>query len=495
MVAPNWILESVRTSINQIAARIFAESKPSFNPYFFRIVFLPIPGAPAENRLQHPHVLLNCHRFGKVMKHWISIAVAGLVWGAAAVQASQVGLIKIDGAIGPATANYISRAIDAATAQDDECLVIQLDTPGGLVDSASQIVATFYAAKIPTVVYVSPAPARAGSAGVFITMAADVAVMAPHTRIGAAHPVELGAGGDVEKTDDVMKKKMENDTASFAQSIADKRNRSVQWAKSAVLDSASITAEDALDKKVIDFIAEDMPDLLKQLNGREVGGRTLHTANATIVEIPMNLFEHFSQLFLRPEVMFILMLMVIYGIIGELSSPGAILPGIVGAIALILVLYMSAILPVSVTGLVLIGLAIALFITDVFATTHGVLTAGGILSFFLGALMLFSNAGPGFGLSLVWIIPGTVVTALFFIFVVGKGISAQFKPVRAGVETMIGQTVNALSRIDPAGGKVFIEGEHWNVVSEMPVETGQPVEIVGISGLTLKVKPKQNQPK
>jgi membrane-bound serine protease (ClpP class) len=490
MVAPNWILESVRTSINQIAARIFAESKPSFNPYFFRIVFLPIPGAPAENRLQHPHVLLNCHRFGKVMKHWISIAVAGLVWGAAAVQASQVGLIKIDGAIGPATANYISRAIDAATAQDDECLVIQLDTPGGLVDSASQIVATFYAAKIPTVVYVSPAPARAGSAGVFITMAADVAVMAPHTRIGAAHPVELGSSGDVEKTDDVMKKKMENDTASFAQSIADKRNRSVQWAKSAVLDSASITAEDALDKKVIDFIAEDMPDLLKQLNGREVGGRTLHTANATIVEIPMNLFEHFSQLFLRPEVMFILMLMVIYGIIGELSSPGAILPGIVGAIALILVLYMSAILPVSVTGLVLIGLAIALFITDVFATTHGVLTAGGILSFFLGALMLFSNAGPGFGLSLVWIIPGTVVTALFFIFVVGKGISAQFKPVRAGVETMIGQTVNALSRIDPAGGKVFIEGEHWNVVSEMPVETGQPVEIVGISGLTLKVKPK-----
>ena len=429
------------------------------------------------------------------MKHWISIAVAGLVWGAAAVQASQVGLITIDGAIGPATANYISRAIDAATAQDDECLVIQLDTPGGLVDSASQIVAKFYAAKIPTVVYVSPAPARAGSAGVFITMAADVAVMAPHTRIGAAHPVELGTSGEVETTDAVMKKKMENDTASFAQSIADKRNRSAQWAKSAVLDSASITAEDALDKKVIDFIAEDMPDLLKQLNGREIGGRTLHTANATVVEIPMNAFEHFSQLFLRPEVMFILMLMVIYGIIGELSSPGAILPGIVGAIALILVLYMSAILPVSVTGLVLIGLAIALFITDVFATTHGVLTAGGILSFFLGALMLFSNAGPGFGLSLAWIIPGTVVTALFFIFVVGKGISAQFKPVRAGAETMLGKTVNALSRIDPAGGKVFIEGEHWNAVSETAVEAGQPVEIVGIVGLTLKVKPKQNQPK
>ena len=423
------------------------------------------------------------------MKHWISIAVAGMALSAA-VQAAQVGLIKIDGAIGPATASYISRAIDVATAQGDECLIIQLDTPGGLLDSASEIVQKFYASKVPTVVYVSPAPARAGSAGVFITMAADVAVMAPHTRIGAAHPINLNLTGGVEKTEDVEKTKQENDTASFAQSIAEKRNRSVAWAKSAVLDSASITAEDALNRKVIDFLADDTPDLLKQLNGREIGGKTLNTANATVVEIPMNLFEHFSELFLRPEVMFILMLMVIYGIIGELSSPGAILPGIVGAIALILVLYMSAILPVNVTGLVLIALAIALFITDVFATTHGVLTAGGILSFFLGALMLFSDAGPGFGLSLFWIIPATVVTALFFVFVVGKGIGAQFKPVRAGTETMLGKTVNALSRIDPAGGKVFIEGEHWNAVSETPVEAGQPVEITGIEGLTLKVKPK-----
>jgi membrane-bound serine protease (ClpP class) len=424
------------------------------------------------------------------MKHWIFIAVAGMALSASAVQTAQVGLIKIDGAIGPATASYISRAIDVATAQSDRCLIIQLDTPGGLVDSASQIVEKFYASKVPTVVYVSPAPARAGSAGVFITMAADVAVMAPHTRIGAAHPVELGSSGEVEKTDDVMKKKMENDTASFAKSIAEKRNRNVDWAKSAVLESASITAEDALGKNVIDFIAEDMPDLLKQLDGREVNGKTLNTVNATVVEIPMNAWERFSQLFLRPEVMFLLMLMVIYGIIGELSSPGAILPGIVGAIALILVLYMSAILPVNVTGLVLIGLAIVLFIADVFATTHGVLTAGGILSFFLGALMLFSGAGPGFGLSLIWIIPGTVVTALFFIFVVGKGIGAQFKPIRAGKETMLGQTVNALSRIDSTGGRVFIEGEIWSAVSETPVDAGQPVVVTGIEGLTLKVKPK-----
>jgi membrane-bound serine protease (ClpP class) len=423
------------------------------------------------------------------MRLWRFIAVVGIFFGVA-VNAAQVGLIKINGAIGPATASYIGRALNVAAAQGDECLIIQLDTPGGLVDSASQIVEKFYAAKISTVVYVSPAPARAGSAGVFITMAADFAVMAPHTRIGAAHPVELGAGGGVEKTDDVMKQKMENDTASFAKSIAEKRNRNVDWAKSAVLESASITAEDALDKNVIDFIADDQTDLLKQLDGREFNGKTLNTANATVVEIPMNPFEKFSQLFLRPEVMFILMLMVIYGIMGELSSPGAILPGVVGAIALILVLYMSAILPVNITGLVLIGLAVILFLADVFSPTHGVLTAGGVLAFFLGAMMLFSQAGPGFGLSLLWILPATIFTAAFFMFVVGKGIRAQFKPVRAGVETMLGKTVNALSRIDAAGGKVFIEGEHWNAVSETPVEAGQAVEITGIVGLTLKVKPK-----
>jgi membrane-bound serine protease (ClpP class) len=423
------------------------------------------------------------------MRHWRFIAVVGIFFSVA-VNAAQVGLIKINGAIGPATASYIGRALDVAAAQGDECLIIQLDTPGGLVDSASKIVESFYAAKIPTVVYVSPAPARAGSAGVFITMAADVAVMAPHTRIGAAHPVELGASGSVEKTDDVMKQKMENDTASFAKSIADKRHRNVDWAKSAVLDSASITAEEALDKNVIDFIADDMPDLLKQLDGREINGKTLNTANATIVEIPMNSFEHFSQLFLRPEVMFILMLMVIYGIMGELSSPGAVLPGVVGAMALILVLYMSAILPVNVTGLVLVGLAVILFLADVFSPTHGVLTTGGILAFFLGAMMLFSQAEPGFGLSLFWILPATILTAAFFMFVVGKGIRAQFKPAQTGLQTMLGRTVNAISRIDSAGGKVFIEGETWNAVSATPVEAGQAVEITGIVGLTLQVKPK-----
>jgi len=405
-------------------------------------------------------------------------------------QAAQVGLVKVNGAIGPATATYIARAIDTAADQNDLCLIIELDTPGGLLDSASEIVQKLYNSKIPTVVYVAPAPARAGSAGVFITMAADVAAMAPHTRIGAAHPVEIGTSGEVEKIDDVMKSKIENDTAAFAKSIADKRHRNAGWAEDSVRKSSSITAEEALDQNVIDLIAADIPDLLKQLDKREVNGKPLKTAGATVVEIPMQSWERFSQLFLRPEVMFILMLMVIYGFIGELSSPGAILPGVVGAIALILVLYMSAILPVNIAGLVLIGLAILLFIADTFATTHGVLTTGGIISFFLGAMMLFNHGGPGYQLSMRWIIPATIITAAFFIFVVSKGIRAQFKPSQTGLESMVGRVVQAQSRIDCVNGKVFVEGEIWNARSSESIETGTPVEITAVEGLTLKVKPK-----
>lgn len=420
---------------------------------------------------------------------FIAVLCLLLLPGAAA-HAAQVGLIKIDGAIGPATASYIGRAIEVAADQNDECLIIELDTPGGLLESASEIVQKLYESKVPTVVFVAPPPARAGSAGVFITMAADVAAMAPHTRIGAAHPVEIGATGDVEKTDDTMKSKIENDTAAFAKSIAEKRHRNADWAEDSVRKSASITAEEALDQNVVDLIADDVPDLLKKLDGREVNGKTLKTAGVAVVEIPMQTWERFSQLFLRPEVMFILVLLVIYGFIGELSSPGAILPGVVGAIALILVLYMTTILPVNVAGLVLIGLAVLLFIADTFATTHGVLTAGGIISFFLGALMLFSHGAPGYQLSLRWIIPATALTAAFFMFIVSKGISAQFKPPQTGKESMIGQVVPAQSRIDAIGGRVFIEGETWSARSDLPVETGQPVEVTGIDGLTLKVKPK-----
>ena len=425
------------------------------------------------------------------MTRWSSILIAGSMWAADGnLRATEAGLIKINGAIGPATASYVSRAIDVAAARHDACLILQLDTPGGLLDSTKDIVQKFYASPVPTVVYVSPSGASAGSAGAFITLAADIAAMAPNTSIGAAHPVSIGMGGVAEKTDDVMKKKMENYASTFIESIADRRHRNVEWAKSAVIDSKATTAEKALDLSVIDLIAKDMPDLLKQLDGRRISGKTLHTANAEVFEIRMTVGERFFQVVLRPEMMFVLMLMVIYGIIGELSNPGAILPGVVGAIALILVLYMSAILPVNTAGLGLIGLAVALFIVDAFAPTHGILTGGGIVSFFLGALMLFDRNDDAFKLSLAYIIPATVLTAAFFFFIVGAGLRAQFRPVQSGRETMQGKTAGAISRIDESGGKVFVEGEYWNATSETPIDSGQTGEVIGLEGLTLKVKPK-----
>ena len=417
--------------------------------------------------------------------------MAGLTCGAAiALQAGDVGLIKINGAIGPATASYIARAIDVAAERSDTCLIIELDTPGGSLDSTKAIVQKFYTASVPTVVYVYPEGAWAGSAGCFITLAADVAAMAPGTSIGAAHPVSIGPGGE-EKTSDVMKEKLEQITGSFIEGIAKRRGRNAEWARSSVLESKAIDADKALELKVIDLIAKDLPDLLSQLDGREVRGMTLKTAGTEVVDIPMTAPERVLQLLSHPELMMILMLVAIYGIIGELSNPGAVLPGVVGAIALILVLYMATILPVNIAGFALIGLAVVLFIVDIYAPTHGVLTFGGIVAFFLGTLMLFNRADPAFRVSLVYIIPATLVTAAFFIFVVGAGLRAQFLPVRAGRETLLGKSVPALARIDAASGRVFVEGEYWNAVSEVPIEPGHPVEIVAINGLTLTVKPKQ----
>ncbi|PYK61012.1 MAG: hypothetical protein DME43_03725 [Verrucomicrobia bacterium] len=410
---------------------------------------------------------------------------------AAVVAKETVSLIKIDGAIGPATASYISRSIDEARAQNTQCLIIQLNTPGGLLDSTQTIVQSFLGSTEPVVVYVAPTGSTATSAGCFITIAASVAAMAPATTIGAAHPVTIGGNptGSEEKIDETMKKKLENFSVSYIEAIAARRHRNVEWAKSAVRESASISADKALELKVVDLIATDLPDLLKQLNGRAIDGKTLKTAGAEISEIKMSPSERVFQKLWRPEVMFILMLIAMYGIIGELTTPGAILPGVVGAIALILALYLAAILPVNATGLALIALALMLFVFDIYAPTHGVLTIGGIISFLIGSLMLFNRADPLFRLSLGYIIPATFITALFFIFVVGKGLRAQLLPVKAGAETMVGKKVIALTPIDSRGGRTFVEGEYWNAVSDMPIGKGDAAEIAAVQGLTLKVQP------
>jgi membrane-bound serine protease (ClpP class) len=287
-----------------------------------------------------------------------------------------------------------------------------------------------------------------------------------------------------------MTQKLENFAVSYMEAIARQRNRNVEWAKSAVRESASITAEKAQELKVIEVIAKDLNDLLAQLDGRTVNGKTLRTAGAQVTKIKMSAAEGIFQMLWRPEVMFILMLIAIYGLIGEMTTPGAILPGVIGAIALVLALYMAAILPVNIAGLLLIGLAVGLFVIDVFAPTHGVLTGGGIVAFLIGSLMLFNRRDPLFRLSLAYIIPSVMLTAAFFIFVVGKGLRAQRLPVKVGKETMLGKVVSAVTPIDSSDGKVFIEGECWTATSDTPIEQGHTVQIIAVQGLTLKVVPK-----
>jgi membrane-bound serine protease (ClpP class) len=398
----------------------------------------------------------------------------------------------VDGAIGPATASYIARSVDEAQSKGVQCLIIELNTPGGLLDSTRVIVQKLLGSTVPVVVYVAPTGATAASAGCFITLAANVAAMAPATTIGAAHPVTLGGlpSGDQSKPDQTMTQKLENFAVSYMEAIASRRNRNIEWAKSAVRESASITAEKALELKVVEIVARDLDDLLAQLNGRVVNGRPLETAAAQVVEIKTSITEELLQMFWRPEVMFVLMLIAIYGLIGEMTTPGAILPGVVGAMALILALYMAAILPVNVAGLLLIGLAVALFLIDVFAPTHGVLTGGGILAFFVGSLMLFDRRDPLFRLSLYYIIPSVILTSGFFLLIVGKGLQAQRLPVRVGKETMLGKFVQAITPIDASGGRVFVEGEYWTARSDQSIKQGETVRIVAVEGLTVKVVPK-----
>ena len=405
--------------------------------------------------------------------------------------AEKVSLIKIDGAIGPATASYISRSIDEAGAQNAQCLIIQLNTPGGLLDSTQTIVKSFLRFDRT-------------SGGLRGTHRLDrnERRLLHHPRgkcrgHGTGHHDWCGAsgvdwresGGGEEKIDETMKQKLENFSVSYIEAIAARRHRNVEWAKSAVHESASISAEKALQLKVVDVIATDLPDLLKQLNGRVVEGKTLNTSGAEIAEIGMSPSERVFQSLWRPEVMFILMLIAIYGIIAEVTTPGAILPGVAGAIALVLFLYMAAILPVNVTGLVVNRSRALAFCFRRLCADSWRLTIGGIISFLVGSLMLFNQADPLFRLSLGYIIPATLITALFFVFVVGKGLRAQRLPVRAGAETMVGKTVTALTPIDSRGGRIFVEGEYWNAVSDMPIGKGDVAEIAAVQGLTLKVQP------
>ncbi|MFW6348376.1 MAG: NfeD family protein [Cyclonatronaceae bacterium] len=404
---------------------------------------------------------------------------------ATAENAGSVTLINIDGSIDPTTLNYIERGLEATQEREDEALIIQLDTPGGLLNTTQEIVGLMLNTSTPIVVYVAPDGSNAGSAGTFITMAAHVAAMSPASSIGAASPVTMG-GGEV---DSVSQKKIFNFTESFIENIAERRDRNVDWAIDAVRDGRSSTSEEALELNVIDLIAETRQDLLEQLHGMEVEGRTLDTKNAEINEIEPNLAERFFGFIIRPEVMLILTLVALYGILGEISSPGAIIPGVSGVIALILLLYGVAAMPINTAGFLLIGLALILFTAEAFTPTYGILLGGGGVSFFLGALMLFQDLPEDMQVSLSWLIPATILTVLIFAWISYYGIRAQFTGHKAGAEAMVDKTARVEERVDENGGIIFINGERWNAISSTPIEAGETCKIVSFEGLKVHVKP------
>src|SRR5699024_5825818 len=372
---------------------------------------------------------------------------------------TEVVLISVEGAISPATTNYILRGIKKAEEQQAEALIVQLDTPGGLLESTKDIVQAFLSShELPIIVYVAPEGGRAASAGTYITMAAHIAVMAPTTTIGAASPVQMGGA----QVDSVMKKKIFNYSESFIESIAKRRDRNIDWAISAVQDGEAITAEEALELNVVDYVASSRNGLLDQIDSQLVEGDTLHTSNASITEVSPNLAERFLGFTMQTEVMLILTMIAIYGIIGEVTNPGAIVPGVSGVIALILVLYASATMPINVAGFVFIGLAIVLYIAEAFTPTFGILITVGTVSFFLGALMLFQDLPESMELSWAWLIPSTILTALFFIWIATEGIRVQFTSNITGKESMVGQEAKVINDIDSEGGRIFINGEYWN---------------------------------
>ncbi|MBM3324873.1 MAG: nodulation protein NfeD [Calditrichaeota bacterium] len=410
-----------------------------------------------------------------------------LHWAGATV----VEWIVIDGAIGPVATQYIRDGIERAQQSNAECLIIELDTPGGLLKSTRLICKDILAAPIPVVVYVSPAGSRAGSAGVFITLAAHIAAMAPGTNIGAAHPVDIGGqgGGDTSR---VMEQKITNDAVAFARTLADKRGRNADWAEKAVRESASITETEALELGVINYIAPNTDSLLALMDGDtvELEGRrvVLATRGARIDKVMMNWRLKLLALLSDPNIAYILLLLGIYGIFFELYNPGAILPGIVGGICLIIAFYSLQLLPVNLAGVLLIILALVLFLLEIKVVSYGLLSIGGVISFLLGSLMLFDVSIPGAKVSLSVIIPATIFTALFFLFAVGMGIRAQRRKVTTGMEGLIGEIGTAVSPLAPAG-TVLLHGELWKAVARSPVEKDQEVRVVAVNRLQLTVEP------
>ena len=400
---------------------------------------------------------------------------------------SHVNLMVIDGGINPAVNDYIRESIQRAHQGNARALIIQLDTPGGLLSSTRSIVKQMLGAPLPIIVYVAPSGAGAGSAGVFITMAANIAAMAPGTNIGAAHPV-AGGGQEVKG---VMGEKLENFTASFSETIAQRRGRNTEFAIQAVRRSISITDKEALEKDVIDIIATDVSDLLKQANGREVDvgsvKRTLDFDGVSILHFEMGLKQKVINILADPNIAYLLMMAGILGLYMEFSNPGALFPGIAGGIALLLALASFQVLPINYAGLLLIGLGLCLLVAEAFLPSFGILGISGVVSLGLGSLLLFNVQGSDLAVDGSIVLAAVGTLSAFVLVVTVLVVRSQRRKATLGYGGLIGEVGEVRERLD-LRGKVFVHGEVWNAEGAERLEAGDRVEVVGYDGMKLKVK-------
>jgi len=406
-------------------------------------------------------------------------------------QAPSVYTAEIDGIIHPVAAKYVREVIAKADAAGAALVVLTLRTPGGLVDSTRDINNAIIHAKTPVAVFVGPSGNRAASAGFLITMAADIAAMAPATHIGAAHPV----GGNGEKIDDTMAKKMASDVAAYARTLATQRKRNVSLVEQAVLESRSFTEQEAMSANppLIDLVANDVPDLLRKLDGRTITrfdgtSQTLHTASATTTNVAMTWQQGVLSAIAHPQIAYLLLTLGTLGLTIELWNPGSILPGVAGGICLLLAFFAFQVLPVSYAGILLILFGLGLLVLEVKVTSFGLLGVGGVISLFLGSMMLIDSPQPELQIGLRLIVPVTLGVSGILLFLVTLAVNAQRAPAMTGASAMLDEIGYALTPIEPGGsGHVRTHGEIWTATADEPIEAGSPVRVTAVDGLLLRV--------
>ena len=458
------------------------------------------------------HFIMRAILFGLLLLVWL---------GRSAASAPMVVVLNVDGAISPGSADYVVRGLKSAARDQAQLVILKMDTPGGLDTAMRMIIKQIISSPVPVAAFVAPQGARAASAGTYILYASHIAAMAPATNLGAATPISIGIGGQPEpgnqpqkggkdggqgKDKDAsptggeqaapgsaMEHKQINDAAAYIRSLAQMRGRNIEWAEQAVRQAVSLTADEALKLKVIDVVARDVPDLLRQLDGRKVNvlgvERTLDIKDARIVAMEPDWRSRLLAVIADPSIAYLLMLAGIFGLFFEFSNPGFVFPGVVGAISLLLALFAFQMLPVNYAGLGLIILGLAFMIAEVFIPSFGVVGIGGVVAFMIGSVMLIDTDIPGYGVSWSMIVPVGIASALFIFFVGGMAVKARRRPVVSGREELIGSSGEVLEDFDGKDGLARVHGETWRARCKQPLAKGQRVRVISMDGLILDVEP------